>query len=132
MTRHRKDLDGLISGDEPYFQAVASIRGVVEAHHLTMAEIALRRVSHHSWRFSSHRGFWSESQKVCYTSSPHIIFSESCSAQNLVDLEKGPLRKSFPLYYSGSLTRDAEAEDVVKALDEAWLSVKPFATKYYH
>jgi hypothetical protein len=25
-----------------------------------------------------------------------------------------------------------KAESVLKALDEAWLSVKPFASKYYH
>ncbi|KAJ8699836.1 hypothetical protein PTI98_002917 [Pleurotus ostreatus] len=35
--------------------------------------------------------------------------------QNLVDLEKGPL-----------------PEDVVKALDDAWFTVKPYATKYFH
>ncbi|KAJ7171727.1 hypothetical protein C8R43DRAFT_1120109 [Mycena crocata] len=35
--------------------------------------------------------------------------------QNLIDLEKGPL-----------------PEEVLKALDEAWIHVKPHASNYYH
>ena len=34
--------------NEPYFNALASIQKVAEAHGLTMAEIALRWISHHS------------------------------------------------------------------------------------
>ena len=34
--------------NEPYFEALASIQKVAEKHNLTMAEIALRWVSHHS------------------------------------------------------------------------------------
>lgn len=41
MTAHRY-------WNEPYFNAIASIQKVAEAHNLTMAEIALRWISHHS------------------------------------------------------------------------------------
>ena len=33
---------------EPYFKALASIQQVADKHKLTMAEVALRWVSHHS------------------------------------------------------------------------------------
>ena len=34
--------------NEPYFKAIESIRAVADKHGLTMAEIALRWISHHS------------------------------------------------------------------------------------
>jgi aryl-alcohol dehydrogenase-like predicted oxidoreductase len=34
--------------NEPYFKALNQIRPVVEKHKLTMAEVALRWISHHS------------------------------------------------------------------------------------
>ncbi|KAE9392441.1 Aldo/keto reductase [Gymnopus androsaceus JB14] len=71
-------------------------RPYADAHNLTMAEIALRWVSHH------------DAVLIGASSVAHI-------EQNLVDLEKGPL-----------------PEEVVKALDDAWESVKPFAAKYHH
>ncbi|KII89017.1 hypothetical protein PLICRDRAFT_139183 [Plicaturopsis crispa FD-325 SS-3] len=90
--------------NEPYFKALASIRAVAEAHGLTMSEIALRWVSHHSL-MKREAG---DAILIGASSLKHI-------EQNLVDLEKGPL-----------------PEDVVKALDDAWLSVKPYAANYFH
>ena len=57
--------------------------------------------------------------------------------QNLIDLEKGPLRESLGI---PDLRVDTEvrtdvypvAEEVLKVLDEAWLSVMPFAKEYFH
>ncbi|KAJ7477259.1 Aldo/keto reductase [Mycena galericulata] len=87
-----------------YFNALAIIRPVVEKHNLTMAEVALRWVSHHSLMRREH----GDSVLIGASSLNHI-------EQNLLDLEKGPL-----------------PDDVVKALDEAWASVKAQASPYYH
>ena len=55
--------------------------------------------------------------------------------QNLIDLEKGPLRESTYSAVSQQLliaedSRFAD-EDVVKALDEAWADVKGCASNYW-
>ncbi|KAJ7087330.1 Aldo/keto reductase [Mycena belliarum] len=90
--------------NEPYFNALKAIRAVVEQHNLTMAEVALRWISHHSLMRREH----GDAVLIGASSLNHI-------EQNLIDLEKGPL-----------------PEAVLKALDEAWLSVKPYASNYYH
>ncbi|KAF7440760.1 hypothetical protein PC9H_001108 [Pleurotus ostreatus] len=77
---------------------------VADAHKLTLAEISLRWVSNHSLMKREH----GDAILIGASSLKHI-------EQNLVDLEKGPL-----------------PEDVVKALDDAWFTVKPYATKYFH
>ncbi|KAJ3810062.1 Aldo/keto reductase [Lentinula aff. lateritia] len=89
---------------EPYFEAVASIQTVADHHNLTMAEIALRWVSHHSLM----KREYGDAILIGASSLEHI-------RQNLIDLEKGPL-----------------PEEVVTALDKAWESVKPYASKYHH
>ncbi|KAJ7286401.1 Aldo/keto reductase [Mycena rebaudengoi] len=89
---------------EPYFKALDIIRPVVEKHNLTMAEVALRWISHHSFLKREH----GDAVLIGASSLTHI-------EQNLVDLEKGPL-----------------PEEVLKALDEAWLDVKSIAANYYH
>ncbi|KAJ3931113.1 MAG: Aldo/keto reductase [Lentinula lateritia] len=89
---------------EPYFDAVASIQTVADHHNLTMAEIALRWVSHHSLM----KREYGDAILIGASSLEHI-------RQNLIDLEKGPL-----------------PEEVVTALDKAWESVKPYASKYHH
>ncbi|KAJ7738479.1 Aldo/keto reductase [Mycena maculata] len=89
--------------NEPYFNALAATRLVVEKHNLTMAEVALRWISHHSLMSREH----GDSVIIGASSLEHI-------EQNLIDLEKGPL-----------------PDEVVKALDDAWVSVKPFSTKYF-
>ncbi|ETW77434.1 hypothetical protein HETIRDRAFT_37198 [Heterobasidion irregulare TC 32-1] len=90
--------------NEPYFKAIESIRAVADKHGLTMAEIALRWISHHSLLKRAH----GDAILIGASSLNHI-------EQNLVDLEKGPL-----------------PDEVVSALDDAWFSVKLYATNYWH
>ncbi|KAG6901131.1 hypothetical protein C0995_016729 [Termitomyces sp. Mi166 len=89
---------------EPYFEALTVIRKAAEAHNLTLPEVALRWISHHSLLSREH----GDAVLIGASSLKHI-------EQNLIDLEKGPL-----------------PEDVVKALDEAWAIAKPISTVYYH
>ena len=70
--------------NEPYFKAIESIRAVADKHGLTMAEIALRWISHHSLLKRAH----GDAILIGASSLNHI-------EQNLVDLEKGPLRESL-------------------------------------
>ncbi|KAH9919021.1 Aldo/keto reductase [Fomitopsis serialis] len=85
-------------------QRARSIQKVAEAHNLTMAEIALRWISHHSLM----KREYGDAVIIGASSLNHI-------EQNMIDLEKGPL-----------------PEAVVQALDEAWLSVAPYASSYFH
>ncbi|KAH9925633.1 NADP-dependent oxidoreductase domain-containing protein [Epithele typhae] len=87
--------------NEPYFAALAKIEAAAQKHGLTLAEVALRWVSHHSL-MKRERG---DAILIGASSLKHI-------EQNLVDLEKGPL-----------------PEDVVAVLDEAWKGVEPYAAK---
>ncbi|KIM80846.1 hypothetical protein PILCRDRAFT_822134 [Piloderma croceum F 1598] len=89
--------------NEHYFKALASIEAVARVHNLTMAEIALRWVSHHGLM----RREYGDAILIGASSTKHI-------EQNMIDLEKGPL-----------------PETVIKALDEAWMLVKPYASNYY-
>ncbi|KAJ3904977.1 Aldo/keto reductase [Lentinula edodes] len=89
--------------NEHYFEALTSVRKAGEAHNLTLGEIALRWESHHSMLKREH----GDSILIGASNIEHI-------KQNLIDLEKGPL-----------------PEEVVTAVDEAWASVKPFASKYH-
>ncbi|GLB35343.1 putative aldo keto reductase [Lyophyllum shimeji] len=90
--------------NEAYFKALAVIRTAAEAHNLTLPEVALRWISHHSLLSRDH----GDAVLIGASSLKHID-------QNLVDLEKGPL-----------------PDVVVKALDEAWQIAKPHAAPYYH
>ncbi|KAF7972036.1 hypothetical protein HWV62_19261 [Athelia sp. TMB] len=90
--------------NEAYFKAMETIQAAADRHSLTAAEIALRWISHHSLMSREH----GDSVLIGASSTKHI-------EQNLLDLEKGPL-----------------PEDVVKALDEAWDSVKSHAVVYWH
>ncbi|KAF8061521.1 Aldo/keto reductase [Lyophyllum atratum] len=90
--------------NEQYFQALAVIRTAAEAHELTLPEVALRWISHHSL-LSRNQG---DAVLIGASRLKHI-------EQNLVDLEKGPL-----------------PDDVVKVLDEAWLIAQPQASTYFH
>nr|GAT49112.1 aldo-keto reductase [Mycena chlorophos] len=90
--------------NDTYFTALQFIQAVGDKHGLTLAEIALRWVSHHSL-MKREQG---DAVIIGASSLAHI-------EQNLVDLEKGPL-----------------PEDAVKALDDAWASVKGVATNYFH
>lgn len=88
--------------NEPYFKALDMVKAVAEAHNLTLPEIALRWVSHHS----EMKRAYGDSVIIGASSLKHI-------EQNLLDLEKGPL-----------------PEEVVKVLDDAWNSVKGGAFHY--
>ncbi|KAI8992793.1 Aldo/keto reductase [Trametes punicea] len=89
---------------EPYFRALAQVEAVAQKHGLTLTEVAFRWLSHHSLLEREH----GDAVLIGASSVKHV-------EQNLYDLEKGPL-----------------PEDVVKALEEAWLSVSPYATNYFH
>ncbi|KIP05713.1 hypothetical protein PHLGIDRAFT_488312 [Phlebiopsis gigantea 11061_1 CR5-6] len=90
--------------NEAYFNALASIEAVAQKHNLTTAEVALRWASHHSLLKREH----GDAIIVGASTVGHI-------EQNLLDLEKQPL-----------------PEEVLRVLDESWISVKPFASNYYH
>ncbi|KAG6824202.1 hypothetical protein H0H93_002443, partial [Arthromyces matolae] len=90
--------------NETYFRALDIVRKAAEAHNLTLPEVALRWISHHSLLKREH----GDAVLIGASSLKHI-------EQNLLDLEKGPL-----------------PDEVVKALDEAWLLAKPIASKYWH
>lgn len=87
------------------FEALAKIEPAVEKHGLTMIETALRWVKHHS-------------ALNVIDGNDGIIIGISNRAQlkgNLDALDKGPL-----------------PEDVLKALDEAWLIAKVETPVYWH
>ncbi|TFK50061.1 Aldo/keto reductase [Heliocybe sulcata] len=90
--------------NDTYFNALKTIKGASDKHGLTMAEVALRWISHHSLLKREH----GDAILIGASSVKHI-------EQNLDDLEKGPL-----------------PEDVLQAVDEAWMSVKPFCSAYHH
>ncbi|KAE8394503.1 NADP-dependent oxidoreductase domain-containing protein [Aspergillus alliaceus] len=90
--------------NEFYFDALDVIRPVAKKLGLTEAECAFRWLSHHS-------GMGREKGDA-------IIVGASSAAQleqNLTDTEKGPL-----------------PEEMVEALDAAWLRVKGVVPKYFH
>ncbi|KAI0640999.1 Aldo/keto reductase [Trametes meyenii] len=89
---------------EPYFRALSAIEEVTKKHGLTLAEVALRWISHHSLMKREH----GDAVLIGASSVKHI-------EENLIDLEKGPL-----------------PEEVLQVLDEAWLSVSPYASEYFH
>ncbi|CAK5274713.1 unnamed protein product [Mycena citricolor] len=78
--------------NDSYFEALAEIKRVGEKHGLTLPEIALRWINHHSLMKREH----GDSILIGASRKSHL-------EQNLVDLEKGPL-----------------PEEVVKVLDDMW------------
>jgi aflatoxin B1 aldehyde reductase len=88
------------------FEALRITEGVAQKHNLTLLEIALRWCVHHSELKTRVKG-----------GNDGIIIGVSSFSQlesNLADLEKGPL-----------------PEEVVKALDEAWMIAKATAPVYF-
>ena len=88
------------------FDALRLIENIAQKHDLTMLEIALRWCTHHS------------ALKMQNGGRDGVIIGVSSLGQlesNLKDLGKGPL-----------------PEDVVKALDEAWMITKATTPKYWH
>ncbi|KAJ9142955.1 Aldo/keto reductase [Pleurostoma richardsiae] len=87
-----------------YFEALDIIRPVAKKYGLTEAECALRWLCHHS-QMKKEFG-----DKIIVGAS-----STQQLEQNLVDMEKGPL-----------------PEEVLNALEAAWLRVKGVVPKYFH
>ncbi|KAH6007627.1 hypothetical protein HBI84_053720 [Parastagonospora nodorum] len=88
------------------FEALRMMEEVAQKHKLTLLEIALRWCVHHSELKTRAKG-----------GNNGVIIGVSSFAQlesNLADLEKGPL-----------------PEEVVKALDEAWMMAKATAPVYF-
>ena len=88
------------------FDALRIIEPVAQKHKLTMLEVGLRWCTHHS------------ALKMQDGGHDGVIIGVSSLEQlksNLTDLEKGPL-----------------PEEVIKALDEAWLITKPTTANYWH
>lgn len=90
--------------NDQYFKALDIVTESAKKEGLTVAEVALRWVNHHSAMKKEH----GDAVIIGASSVQHI-------EQNLVDLEKGPLPQS-----------------VVQALDEAWNVVKGDVRKYWH
>lgn len=90
--------------NDEYFEAINLVRPIAEKNGLTMGEIALRWMMHHSVL----RSELGDKVIIGASSVSHI-------EENLVDFEKGPL-----------------PEEVVEKLDEAWLKVRGLTTKYWH
>jgi aflatoxin B1 aldehyde reductase len=90
--------------NDSYFDALDVLRKAGENHGLTVGEISLRWLKHHS----ELKQALNDAIIVGASSTKHL-------EQNLVDLEKGPL-----------------PDDVVQAIENAWLKVKAVAPKYWH
>jgi aflatoxin B1 aldehyde reductase len=88
------------------FEALSIVEKAAEKQGLTLLEVALRWCVHHSELKTRTKG-----------GNDGIIIGVSSFPQlegNLKDLEKGPL-----------------PEEVVKALDQAWLVTKPYTPNYF-
>ncbi|CZR58186.1 related to aldehyde reductase [Phialocephala subalpina] len=90
--------------NDSYFDALDIIKPVADKYSLNMAEVAMRWIEHHSFMKKE----FDDAIIVGASSTKHL-------EENLVDLEKGPL-----------------PEDVVEALEKAWLKTKGVAPKYWH
>jgi aflatoxin B1 aldehyde reductase len=90
--------------NDSYFDALDILREAGDKHGLTVAEVSLRWLEHHS---TMKREF-NDAIIVGASSTKHL-------EENLADLEKGPL-----------------PEDVVEAVEKAWLRTKAVAPKYWH
>ncbi|GAW23334.1 hypothetical protein ANO14919_128900 [Xylariales sp. No.14919] len=89
--------------NEGYYDALDIIRPVAQKLNLTVSEMALRWLTHHS-------ALKRELNDAVILGAGSVGNLES----NLTDLEKGPL-----------------PEEAVKALDDAWFVCKPRASKYW-
>ncbi|GKZ23201.1 hypothetical protein AbraIFM66951_000711 [Aspergillus brasiliensis] len=90
--------------NDAYFDALDLLRAAAEKYDLTVGEIAMRWLKHHS-ELSAQR----DDAIIIGASSVHHL------EQNLKDLESGPL-----------------PDDVVATVEKAWLLAKGQAPKYWH
>ena len=111
--------------NETAFAAVAHVDAAAKKYDLTLPEVALRWLAHHSMLKGEH--------------GDAILIGVSSveqAEQNLLDLEKGPLRALLCIPDCSSMDPCADvvgfpAEDVVQALDEAWKDRESQAEVYY-
>ncbi|THU80203.1 Aldo/keto reductase [Dendrothele bispora CBS 962.96] len=89
--------------NDAYFTALSLIGTVAEKHQLTLTEIALRWLSHHSVLNRK----YGDAIIIGASNVQHM-------EENMNDLDKGPL-----------------PNEVVEVIDEAWEIARPFATKYH-
>lgn len=87
--------------NDHYFDAIKLIDEVATKHNLTLLEVALRWMNHHS----ELKAEFGDNVLIGASSVAHL-------ESNLVDLEKGPL-----------------PDEVVEVLDQAWDVVRPVASK---
>ena len=90
--------------NEEYFDGLEIIKEAADKHGLTLAEVALRWMEHHS---TMEKEFGDEI--IVGTSSVKHL------EEDLEDLEKGPL-----------------PEDVLEALEKAWAKTRGVTPKYWH
>ncbi|KAK7464114.1 hypothetical protein VKT23_006278 [Stygiomarasmius scandens] len=90
--------------NDAYFNALSTIQTAAEKHNLTLTEIALRWVSHHSLL----KREYGDAIIIGASNVKHI-------EENMNDLDKGPL-----------------PTEVVEVIDAAWEVARPFVTKYHH
>lgn len=131
--------------NEHYFAALVGVNAVTKTHGLTLAETALRWLSHHS----SMRRERGDSVLIGASSTDHIE-----QVKMIPDLYIRTIQKSLTVLYRIFLTlrkaffaspfsfdlhhRHSDpvflfiADDVVAALDKAWTSVRAHATNYHH
>ncbi|KIM27579.1 hypothetical protein M408DRAFT_16628 [Serendipita vermifera MAFF 305830] len=86
------------------FHALRIIANAAEEHNLTISEVALRWMSHHSLL----KREFNDAVIIGASKVGHL-------EQNLVDLEKAPL-----------------PDAIITAVDEAWRTVAPYVQKYWH
>jgi aflatoxin B1 aldehyde reductase len=92
--------------NQTVLDALGIVQPVAEAHQLSLVEVAFRWLVHHSQLKLGEHG------------NDGILIGVSSFGQlqsNLSEVEKGPL-----------------PDEVLQALDEAWLSVKGSAANYWH
>lgn len=90
--------------NDTFFEALEILKPVAQAHNLSLVEVALGWMVHHSQMKKEH------GDKVIIGAS-----STDQLTQNLEACERGPLPK-----------------EVLEAVDAAWEHVKPVQPKYFH
>jgi aflatoxin B1 aldehyde reductase len=90
--------------NEEYFDGLDIIKATADKHGLSLAEVALRWIEHHSM-MKREKG---DAIIIGASSLRHL-------EENLADLEKGPL-----------------PEDVLEALEKAWAKTRGAAPRYWH
>lgn len=128
--------------NDAYFEALASIKKVADTHKLTLAEISLRWVSNHSLMKREHgdsiligASSLNHIEQVCWIICvPILLLFLHTSPRICLILRKGRSVGDLThhVIYCCSPSLVDIADNVVKALDDAWFKVKPYATKYFH